>query len=65
MQIRYISQLAKDRTPVIIKLSTNEEVRGYIQYYDRNFIRVTCPDGARLFIFDHDIKYLYEDTGKR
>jgi sRNA-binding regulator protein Hfq len=61
LETQYIIQLVRNKTPLVIKLKTNEEVRGYIQYYDKNFIRVTCPDGARYFIFKHDIKYFYEE----
>lgn len=60
-QIEYISQLAREKTPIVVKLTTNQEMRGYIQYYDKSFIRITGPDGSRFFIFYHDIKYLYED----
>jgi sRNA-binding regulator protein Hfq len=62
LQIGYISQLARDKTPIVVKLTTNREMRGYIQYYDKNFIRITGSDGSRYFIFYHDIKYLYEDS---
>jgi len=61
LETKYIIQLVRNKTPVVIKLNTNQEVRGYIQYYDKNFIRVTCPDGSRYFIFKQDIKYFYED----
>ncbi|RMG53632.1 MAG: hypothetical protein D6723_06805 [Acidobacteria bacterium] len=61
LETEYLVQLVKKKTPLCIKLMSNEEIHGYIQYYDKNFIRVTCPDGARLFIFKHDIKYFYEE----
>jgi sRNA-binding regulator protein Hfq len=57
----YINNLVRKKTPLVVKLVTGEEIRGYIQYYDRKFIRVTCPDGNRFFIFKHDIKYFYEE----
>ena len=38
----------------------NEEFDGTIEYYDASFIRLTRVDGPNLFIFKHDIKYLYE-----
>jgi len=62
LETKYIAHLVRNKTPLVIKLKTNEVVRGYIQYYDKNFIRITCPDGARLFIFKHDIKYFFEEA---
>ena len=46
--------------PVRIRLSSNEEVVGVIEFYDANFIRITREDAPNLFLYKHDIKYLYE-----
>ena len=61
LETSYIISLVRKKTPLVVKLRNGQEIRGYIQYYDKNFIRVTCPDGARFFIFKHDIKYFYEE----
>lgn len=59
-EIKYLKQLIDKKTPVCVKLSDNEEVRGVIEYYDQRFIRITRAGSPNLFIFKHDIKYLYE-----
>ena len=59
-EIRYLKHLIEKKTPVCVKLSDNQEIRGVIEYYDQRFIRVTRTDAPNLFIFKHDIKYLYE-----
>jgi sRNA-binding regulator protein Hfq len=41
-------------------LSDNQEVEGTIEFYDANFIRLTRTGEPNLFLFKHDIKYLYE-----
>jgi sRNA-binding regulator protein Hfq len=46
---------------VTIKLSDNQEVSGLIEFYDQSFIRLTRDDGPNLFLYKHDIKYLYEE----
>jgi sRNA-binding regulator protein Hfq len=59
---KYLKQLIEREVPVRVKLSNNEEVAGVIEFYDLNFIRITRHDGQpNLFIFKHEIKYLYED----
>jgi sRNA-binding regulator protein Hfq len=60
-EVKYLRRLIESATPVRVKLSSNEEIRGVIEYYDASFIRLTRRDGPNLFIFKHDIKYLYED----
>ena len=34
---------------------------GVIEYYDHSFIRLTRTTAPNLFIFKHDIKYVFED----
>ena len=43
-----------------LKLISNEELRGVIEYYDSSFIRLTRDGEPNLFVFKHDIKYLFE-----
>jgi sRNA-binding regulator protein Hfq len=60
-EVRYLKHLIEDRIPVRVRLSDNQEVDGQIEFYDCNFIRLTRADGRpNLFLFKHDIKYLYE-----
>ncbi len=60
-EVHYLKQLIERQTPVCIKLRNNEEVRGIIEYYDQSFIRLTRSKSPNLFIFKHEIKYLYEE----
>ena len=60
-ETKYLKQLIEHQVPVRIKLSNDEEVSGIVEYYDTSFIRLTRKDGPNLFIFKHDIKYLFEE----
>ncbi|MBI4465627.1 MAG: RNA chaperone Hfq [Acidobacteria bacterium] len=57
----YLHHLAQAKTPVVVHLRTGETFRGYIEYYDKRFIRLTRPKQPNLFLFKEDIKYLYEE----
>ena len=59
-EVRYLKRLIENATPIRVRLRNNEEVSGIIEYYDVNFIRLTRNKEPNLFIFKHDIKYLYE-----
>jgi sRNA-binding regulator protein Hfq len=59
-EIKYLKRLIDLKIPVCVKLTDGEDVRGIIEYYDQRFIRITRPKAPNLFIFKHDIKYLYE-----
>lgn len=60
-EVQYLKALIERQTPVCVKLRNNEEVRGVIEYYDNSFIRVTRRSAPNLFIFKHEIKYVYEE----
>jgi len=60
-EVKYLRHLIDNQIPVRIRLSSNEEVEGIIEFYDANFIRLTRRGAPNLFLFKHDIKYLYEE----
>jgi sRNA-binding regulator protein Hfq len=59
-EIKYLKRLIEHKTPVRVKLSDNEVVEGVVEYYDQRFLRITRTGLPNLFIFKHDIKYLFE-----
>jgi host factor-I protein len=59
-EVKYLRHLIEDRVPVRVRLSDNQDVDGIIEFYDTNFIRLTRDGEPNLFLFKHDIKYLYE-----
>ena len=61
----YLKALGEKQKIVSLKLADGEVVRGWIEYYDKNMVRVTREDGPNLFIFKHEIVYIAEDNKKR
>jgi sRNA-binding regulator protein Hfq len=59
-EVKYLRHLIENRILVRVRMSDSEEVEGVIEFYDTNFIRLTRTDAPNLFLFKHDIKYLYE-----
>jgi sRNA-binding regulator protein Hfq len=64
-EIKYLKRLIEQQTPVRLRLSDNTEVAGIVEYYDSRFIRITRHNGPNLFIFKHDIKYLFEEPASK
>jgi host factor-I protein len=64
-EANYLKLLGEKQKPVAIKMTDGEVVRGWIEYYDKNMVRLTREDAPNLFIFKHDIMYIAEDPGKR
>ncbi len=59
----YLKSLGERQLPVQVKLRGGEVVRGWIEYYDQNMIRLTREGLPNLFIFKHEIQYIAEDAG--
>lgn len=60
----YLKQLGEKQKIVSIKLVDGEVVRGWVEYYDRNMIRLTREGAPNLFIFKHEIMYIAEGATK-
>ena len=60
-ETKFLKQLVESKVPVTIRLGDNEEVSGVIEFYDANLIRVTREGAPNLFVYKHDIKYLFEE----
>jgi sRNA-binding regulator protein Hfq len=59
-ETKYLKHLVENKIPVLIRLRSNEEFRGTVEYYDATFIRLTREDEPNLFIYKHHVKYLSE-----
>ena len=56
----YLKLLGEKQKLVSVKLQGGEVVRGWIEYYDRNMIRLTREGAPNLFIFKSEILYIAE-----
>lgn len=65
LEAAYLKSLGEKQTPVSVKLLDGETVRGWIEYYDQNMIRLTREGAPNLFIFKHEILYIAEERKSR
>ena len=57
----YLKQLGERQAQVTIKLAGGDAVKGWIEYYDHNMVRLTREGAPNLFIYKHEILYIAED----
>jgi host factor-I protein len=57
---KYLRRLVDSRTPVRLKLADDSELAGVIEFFDESFLRLTRDGEPNLFIYKHDVKYLWE-----
>lgn len=60
-EAKYLKRLIEQGTHVRVKLTDNQEISGKLEFYDVNFVRITRDGEPNLFVFKHDIKYLFEE----
>jgi host factor-I protein len=61
----FLKALGEKQKPVNVKLMDGQTVRGWIEYYDKNMVRLTREGAPNLFIFKHEIMYIAEDSGRQ
>ena len=52
----YLKQMAA-KTPMVITLTDGTELVGWIEWYDKNCIKLNRNDAPNLLLFKHSIKY--------
>lgn len=55
----YLKQM-NSKTPMVVVLTDGEEVRGWIEWYDKSCLKVNREGAPNLLIQKHCIKYLYK-----
>ncbi len=61
----YLKQMAA-KTAMVVVLTNDEELRGWIEWYDKNAIKLNRQKGPNLLIPKHNIRYMFkEDELKR
>jgi host factor-I protein len=56
----YVKQM-QSRIPVAVVLTDGEILRGTVEWYDRDCIKLTRYGSPNLLIYKHCIKYLYKE----
>ena len=63
----YYQKQMQTKTPMVVVLRDGEEVHGYIEWYDRNCIKLNRSGAANLMIYKPAIKYMFKEgeNGKK
>ena len=55
----YVKQM-NAKTPMVIVMTDGEEIRGWIEWYDKTCLKVDREDAPNLLIQKHCIKYVFK-----
>ena len=59
-ELRYVSELKERARTLVLHMSDGSEIRGHIEYFDRDMLKITRADGPHLFVRKSDIRYWVE-----
>jgi sRNA-binding regulator protein Hfq len=58
---RYLQQIKDARSAIVVTLTDGSSVHGVIEYFDRDMIKITRPEGPHFFARKSDIRYIREE----
>lgn len=56
----YVKQM-NNKTPMVVVLADGEQIRGVIEWYDKNCLKVNRTDKPNLLVMKHTVKYMYKE----
>jgi sRNA-binding regulator protein Hfq len=56
----YLKQMTA-KTPMVIFLNNDEELRGNIEWYDKGALKLNRDEGPNLMILKHNIRYIFKE----
>ncbi|HPR64208.1 MAG TPA: RNA chaperone Hfq [Thermoanaerobaculia bacterium] len=60
-EVYYYLKQMHSKSPVVIVMKDGEELKGWIEWYDRDVIKLNRHEGPNLMLFKDGIKYIYKD----
>ncbi|MEE8111255.1 MAG: hypothetical protein V3T95_02390 [Acidobacteriota bacterium] len=63
-ETNYLIKQMETKTPMVVKLLDGEEIRGWIEYYDRHCIKINRERPPNYFIRKEQILYMYKDPAR-
>jgi len=63
-EVYYYKKQIDTRTKMVVILQDNEEIRGTIEWYDLDSIKINRDDAPNILLPKHSIKYMYKAEGK-
>ncbi len=60
----YLKQMAA-RTPMVVVLTDGEELRGWIEWYDKGSIKLNRQGEPNLLLLKHSSRYMFKEEEQR
>jgi len=61
----YFIKQMQAKTAMVVMLDDGTELHGWVEWYDRDCIKLNRTDGPNLMIYKHSIRYMYKEEELR
>jgi sRNA-binding regulator protein Hfq len=61
----YYTKQMQQRTPMVVVLQDGETIKGTIDWYDRNSIKLNRGGEPNVMVLKHYIKYMYKENEEK
>ncbi len=61
----YFIKQMQAKTPMVVVLDDGAELHGWIEWYDKDCIKLNRNDGPNLMIYKHSIRYMFKEEELR
>lgn len=58
----YFLKQMQNRTPMVVVLNDGQQLRGIIEWYDRNCIKVNRDKDPNLMVYKHAVRYMFKEN---
>ena len=60
----YLKQM-QAKTPMVVVLTDGSELTGWIEWYDKNCIKLNRSDAPNLLLYKHSIKFMFKEEERK
>jgi host factor-I protein len=61
----YFIKQMQNKTPMVVMLDEGTELRGWIEWYDKDCIKLNRTEGPNLLLYKHSIRYMFKEEELR
>lgn len=61
----YFIKQMQNKTPMVVMLVDGTELHGWIEWYDKDCIKLNRTEGPNLMLYKHSIRYMFKEEELR
>jgi host factor-I protein len=61
----YFIKQMQNKTPMVVVLLDGTELRGWIEWYDKDCIKLNRTEGPNLMLYKHSVRFMFKEEELR